>query len=716
MQIISRQYLTGVNRWFRGRTFAALVAGLPDEPLAPHLLPALTAALDRLPVAEHQAGVRERMQRAVPPGSRWERGLIELAAEFQFLSSEVIGARTEQRTSSSGTVQLALECQEFTLAEACLNAAVRSWSRLLRGEPLDLANDYHDLATCAYEVCLGGSTGPLVAAARQRGIPAYRLDAESLVQLGDGIHQHRLYTAMTSRTPQIAVHVSTDKHLVNQLWARLGIPVAAGRSVHNEEEAVQAAQEIGWPVVVKPADADYGRGVSLRLRTTEQVRAAYAKARDCSANGQVLVQQYLRGASHRLLLVEGRLAAAVRRDPLNVVGDGQHSVRELVEQTILDAWWGPNRRLSLGDAELALLADAGFTPESVPAPAVKIPLSYDQVAIYSNVTEQVHPDTRDLAFDAARLIGLDVAGLDVIAVDISRPLAEQGGGFLEINAQPALVIHGTPFCDRPQPVSETIVASLFPPPACGRVPLIIILGGPQMDEVVHLTAELLHRRGVQTATSTPEKTCWNQRQLHPDSASPADRLSTMMLHPRTEAAVLRASFAEILQSGLGADQCDVLVLADGGNDSEGGDAEERRALLRQLVRAARRGVVNLDDPHWVKCEAATVPTSVLVTSDPAHPWLLQHLATGRMAAFPQGEAIQVQAGEVELARFPAANDSATDEVGFAPAAPALAAVAVFALGLETAALVRTASALGRGDAGTLEFENDKNRTKVLTSR
>jgi cyanophycin synthetase len=681
MEIISQQRLTGVNRWFRDRTLAAVVAGLPEEPVPPPLLRTLVEALDRLPIAAHQAGAGERMQRNQPPGAAWGRWLIELAAELQFLSGEVIGARAERKMLSSGVVQMALECQEFTLAEACLAAAVRICDRLRCGEPLDLAKSYDDLTVCAYDACLGGATGPIVAAAGRRGIPAYRLDSESLVQLGDGVHQRRICTAMTSRTSQIAVHVSTDKQLVSQQWARIGIPIAAGRLVHDEAEAVQAAREVGWPVVVKPADADYGRGVSLSLRTAEQVRAAYRRAWTFSASGRVIVQRYLRGASHRLLVVEGRLAAAVRRDPIGVFGDGRRSVRELVEQANRDGRWGPERRLSLGDNERTLLAEAGFTPETVLAPGVKVSLSHDVLEIYSNVTERVHRDTRDLASDAARVIGLDVAGLDVIALDISRPLAEQGGGFLEINAQPAIAIHRAPHCDRPQAVGDAIVTSLFPPPARGRVPLVVVLGGPWADEVVQLTAELLRRDGRQVATSTPDQTRWNHRPLVPGSSSPADRLSTMMLHPRTEAAVIRVTLAEVLQSGLGTDRCHVLVFADDPNGARGGDAEEWTALLRRLVRAARRFVVNLDEPYWAECAAVSMPTTVLVSSEPAHPRLLQHLATGRVATFLQGMEILVRVGEVELARFPTVGSSFAGGVAPSLGAQSLAAATVFALGL-----------------------------------
>lgn len=601
MHLVSRQSLAETNRWFRERTLAAVVAGLPEEAIPSSLVQILGEALDRLDVPAHQAGAGERWRSALPFGAPWGKAVIALAAELQFLSSEFRGEYIERSAPFSATIQVALECPEFALAEACLAAALRICARLHCGQTLEMGQEYRNLMDCAFEVCLGGATGPIVTAARRRGIPAYRRDAESLVQLGEGVHQRHVYTAMTSRTSQIAVHISNDKHLVGELWQQIGIPIAASRLVRDTAEAVEAAEEIGWPVAVKPADADYGIGVSLHLRSPEQVRTAYTKARERSARGRVLVQRQLRGASHRLLVVDGRLVAAVRREPLGVRGDGRHSVGELVQQANEDGRWGPERRLTLGESERNLLAEAGFTPETIPALGVQVPLSHDLLAIYHNVTEQVHPDTRDLACDGARVIGLDVGGLDVVALDISRPLAEQEGGFLEINAQPAIVIHGPLHSDRPQPVGEAIVASLFPPPVCGRVPLMVFVGGSEAEEVVLLTAELLRRRGLEVAFSTPEQTLCSGRALHPVSTLPADRLSTMMLHPRTEAAVLRASLADILHFGLGTEQYDVLVLVEGAH----GDDEEGMELLDRLIRAARRGVVTLDDPHELAAAAVS---------------------------------------------------------------------------------------------------------------
>jgi cyanophycin synthetase len=683
MQILNRQQLTGINRWFCGRTLAAVVDGVPEMSIASPVLRALVDALERLAVPAYQAGAGERLRRALPLDSSWGRALIELASELQFLSGEVNGARTERRTGAGGIIQVALECSEFALAEACLDVALGTCTRLQRGEAVDLTEDFMKLSVCAEKVCLGGSTGPIAAAARRRGIPTYRRDAESLVQLGEGIHQQHIYTAMTSRTSQIAVQVSTDKYLVGCLWEQIGIPVPSSHLVHDEEEAVQAAEEIGWPIVVKPADADYGRGVSILLRTAERVRAAYAKAKARTPSGRVLVQRYLRGASHRFLLVNGRLAAAVRREPIGILGNGRHSVRELVEEANRNGCWGLERRLTMGDSELALLAEAGFAPETVAAPGVKVPLSHDLLAVYNNVTESVHPDTRELACDAARVVGLDVGGLDAIAQDISRPLEEQGGGFLEINAEPALAIHDTPHSDRPQPVGEAIVASLFPPPARGRIPLIVFLGGREIDEAVHFSAELLHRRGVKTAVSTPEQTRCNRRLLHPISSSPADRLSTMMLHPRTEAAVFRVTLAEVLQLGLGADQCDVLVFAGGCGDGETNTDEEARELLNRLIAATKRCVINLDEPYWSRCAAITLPNTVLVSSTSTHPSMLQHLATGRMTAFAQGAEIRLRAGEGELTRIPIPTSASANESDSVRRAHALAASAVFTLGLDT---------------------------------
>jgi cyanophycin synthetase len=661
--------LAGLNRWSCGHAVEAQIAAVPEEPPPLDRLAALAEHLDQLTLPPHLSGAGDRLRRALPAPARWAEVVGLLASELQCLASGHAGAWMVEATSEPGHWLVAVECREPALAVGCLKASLEVCNRLATGQIGDLAAVVESLANLSGEVSLGGATGPVVAAALRRGIPAYRLDEGSLVQLGEGVFQQRIWRAITGQTSHIAVQVANDKARVCSLWAEIGIPLAPGRVVHDEDDACRAALEIGGAVVVKPGDADYGEGVALDLTTEADVRAAYRAARACSKGGPVIVERFLRGHSHRLLVVADRLVAAVRREPARVVGDGVHTLRELVDLANRDPRRGPNWSwpmlwLGLDAEEREFLARSGWTPETVPAPGQRVPLRGDTRTReeYTDVTDRVHPATRAQALDAVRVVGLDVAGLDVIAGDIARPLLDQGGGFLEINAEPSIAIHLAPWCDPPRPVGEAIVDALFPTPGDGRVPLAVVLGTHLADAVAGLTAALLCSDGRRASLSLQ------------DGPAPA-RLRALMLHPRTEAAALSASVAELLETGLGTDRLRVLVLAEAPDVAV--DRPGLLPLVRRLMARADRCVVNLDEPRWVGLLDATGPDFVLASSDPEHPTLRQHLDAGGAAAVPRGRESVILQGHTVIRSF--MDTAPTDAAEASSNARTLAAAACFAL-------------------------------------
>jgi cyanophycin synthetase len=497
--------------------------------------------------------------------------VAELAGFLQLVSGDFHGARRAEPTDEAGAWDLALVCEEFPHGEACLREALALTEYLQSGEAFDLPAIVQRLVDVADETCLGGTIGPMLAAAKARGIPMTRLDDFALVQLGEGVHQHRIKPATTDQTGWIAEQVSCDKAYVKTLWSRAGVPIAEGRVVHDEEQAVATALELGWPIAVKPTDADYSIGVTLQIRSMDDLRAAYRKARDRSKGGQVLVERNLIGLWHRLLVVNDELVAAARREPPSVIGDGQQTIAKLVEAANRDPRRGPNYRwpmqyLVLDEVAREFLADRGLGPESVPPAGEAVVLRKLAFSEYGAVTRDVldiiHPSTCDHARDAVRLVGLDMAGLDVIATDLSVPLPEQGGGFLEVNATPMITLHVAPICQSPRPVGEAIVQSLFPSPSDGRIPLVVVLGTGTAEDAGRMIAERLRAAGKQVAVSTPSGTAWLDRQLFPTGPTPADRLRAMTFYPRTEAAVLVAGLDEVATHGLGTDRTHVLVIAD----------------------------------------------------------------------------------------------------------------------------------------------------------
>lgn len=681
--------LEGVNIWFRGRTLEVLIT-VPDGPLPDEVAPALANQLNGLFLPPHLSHAGTRFLRSLPSMTGWCSLACELAGELQKLTSDFEGARQIQPTAEQHIWRMALQCLDFDFAEACVQSAVHACRRLHAGLDIQLVTHYDQLLALADEVFPEIITAPILAAAQRRGIPVIRQFEVRMIQLGEGVHQRRICSdngLSTSRTMYTSAVIANNKDHVKQLFASVGIPVPAGAVVTTEDDAAREAQQLGWPVVVKPLDAQCSLGVSVDLTNPEQVRQAFQRARAKSNREDVIVEMQLVGSLHRLLVVDGSLVAAVRREPASVVGDSQHTVRELVElanQDVrrgLDSRW-PCHRIPLNADLLAFLRESGRTPETVPGLGEEVPLGWkvstDLGSSTWDVTAQVHPETRELAIEAACLVGLDVAGIDIIATDIGRPLESQGGGFLEINELPGIFLHAPPFSDPPRPVGDAIVQQLFPDPSHdGRIPLIVALGRQSADQVARQTADLLRSDGRYALASCPDGTTWSNRRRSQTGASLPNRLRTLLLHPRTEAAVVSAPATELLQTGLGADRCAVLVLVEG-PDPNNGDADRLAMLIRQLIASAEHCVVNLDDPFACAHGELAGPSALRFSSSPDHPQLTSHLAAGHPGAYLQDQEVVIRNAADEFV-YPIASDS--------PASPrdlGLAVVAWFALNCEHA--------------------------------
>jgi cyanophycin synthetase len=675
MRILKVRHLKGVSAWSSVAALYAVIGDVPECVVDTERALRLQRLLQRLPVPPHRAQAAAGRRMCCPAPREPGDLVVELAVELQFLCGEFHVARPALRTAAPGVCNIALECREFALAEACLRAAAASVSALLSGSEPPLAETYAALLAMANEVSPVSSPGLVVSAATDRGIPvfrlgpdqAFRLSPDEVLQLGEGIHQKRLHPwgTMTDKTGFLAGNLANDKAFVKALWSQYGIPVPEGSVVSDESGARLAAAALGGPVIVKPIDADGGRGLTLKPTTPEAVSAAFSHAKAASASGKVIVERYLSGAWHRLLVVDQRLVAALRREPAGVVGDGRHTIRDLVALTNRDCRRGPDHRwplrfVSLDAIELENLAAAGLTPDTVLPSGARAFLRETALASTGaesfDVTEQVHPETQRLALDAVGLVGLDIAGLDLIAGDISQPLAAQQGAFLEINEQPGIFMHAAPLCSPPRPVGEAIVESLFPGGHDGRVPLVVVIGRQVADCVAHLVAETLASTGRVVGLSTPQATQLEDRIVTPAGAGLPDRLSLLLRHPRTEMAVVSAPLEDVLHTGLGTDRCTVLVLADGLHPSAGnGQAESRHEidrLLERLFNAATRCVVNAADPFWRNARMTGSPDVCLVAAQADDPGVCEHLTAGGAAAILEPAGVFMQAGSTQTQYHP----------------------------------------------------------------
>ena len=566
------------------------------------------------------------------PGTKLAESLRDVALALHTLVSTPVSSGGVGPISPSGTLDVAIEYEEERLGRACLDSARRICLAALAAEKLDVTAEIQRLRALAEDVCLGRATGPLVAAARARGIPFCRLDDESLVQLGHGRQQRRIRTSVTDRTGKIAEWISLDKDLTKKLLAELGLPVPLGRPVSSAEQAWAAACELGLPVAVKPRNADYGHGIGLNLSTREQVLAAYTAAREY--RDEVLVERFAPGEQYRVTVVGNQMVAAVRREPVRLTGDGTRTISQLMEQANCDPRRGDDLRLPLDrvcadDDTPQVLAEQGFTLDAVVPAGVEVVLSRIAHswagAGVSDVTDLVHPRVAAQAVRAARLIGLDVAGLDVVAQDIGRPLEDQGGVILEVNAEPTIAFHFPPLCDRYRPVCEAIIESLFPDGRTGRIPVAVISGRGDRVGAGRWLAELVRESGRGIGRASGEGLFLQPERLKPgDQANLAGSLAALLC-PEVDIAVLERGLASIRHEGLGLDRVQVAILT-----RLAGDGAPLEAELEQAARV----LVAATSPNGVVVIEANDPTAAAMTESFAGTVVVVPAATGAAWAAP----------------------------------------------------------------------------------
>ncbi len=504
-------------------------------------------------------------------------------------------------------------------------------------------------------------------AATERGIPHLRLNDGNLVQLGHGRRQRRIWTAETDRTSAIAEGIAGDKDLTKRLLAEVGVPVPEGRAVASPAEAWEAAEDIGVPVVVKPADGNHGRGVALDLRTREQVEAAWLVAE--RHGSEVLVERFVPGHEHRLLVVAGRVVAAARGEAAWVTGDGVHDVVALVDAQINadprrgDTEDHPLARLRPQDDGVIRtdLERQGLAPDSVPAAGRRVLIQRNgNVAI--DCTDQVHPEVARVVELAVRTVGLDIAGVDLVADDIGQPLAPQGGAIVEINAGPGLLAHLKPAVGSPRPVGHAIVEHLFPKDsgaegegAHGRIPIVAVAGGTHGTAIARLTAWLLQLAGHAVGLACRDGLFLGGRRIDDADATDSAVAQRLLISREVDCAVFENGAATILDQGLAYDRCAVGVVTD--LDGAGALARHDIRQADQLPRVLRTqmdvvladgcGVLNADDAA-VAALAEHCDGSVLLYGTNAQA-LAAHRAAGGRAVRHDGRLLWLCEGMAERA-------------------------------------------------------------------
>ena len=610
IEFISMMYLRGPNIWAYRPVIEALVdiGALEDYPsnTIPGFYERLSGWLPSL--VEHRCSVGEYggfLQR-LKQGT-WPAHILEhVTLELQSLAGMPGGLGRARETPVRGVYKVIVRAWHESVTTAALYAARDLVMAAIEDRSFDVQATIARLCELSEALRLGPSTACIVDAADDRDIPTIRLSEANLVQLGYGARQRRIWTAETDCTSAIAEGISRDKDLTKSLLSACGVPVPEGCLVETLEEAWDAAESIGLPVVLKPRDGNHGRGVFTNLMTREEIETAYAIA--VHEGSGVVVERFIPGDEHRLLVVGNRMVAAARGDAAIVVGDGLSTVRALMESQLnSDPRRGrgedqPLNFIRLDSAAMLELARQNLAPDSVPQAGVRVLIQRNgNVAI--DVTDAVHPSVAATVALAVRVVGLDVAGVDLVAKDISQPLEAQGGAIVEVNAGPGLLMHLKPASGEPRPVGKAIVDHLFPDGDIGHIPIVGIAGSRGKTTVARLVAHLLQLNGQYTGLACSEGLFFARRHVQKTDGANWAAGRRVLLNRAVEAAVIENGCRSILSEGLAYDRCQVGVVTNLDPDEtypefHVPDAEYMVKVLRSQVDVVLPGgvaVLNGDD-------------------------------------------------------------------------------------------------------------------------
>ena len=569
IRILRVLHLRGPNIWTYRPVLEALVdiGDLEDCPsnTLPGFNERLTAWLPGL--IEHRCSVGERggfLQRLTE--GTWPAHILEhVTLELQTRAGMQTGFGKAREAGPRGLYKVVVRTRHEGVSRCALQYARDLVMAAIDDRPFDVAACLRDLTDQVDRLCLGPSTASIVDAALDRGIPAIRLNDGNLVQLGLGHRQRRIWTAETDRTSAIAEGISRDKDLTKQLLTMCGVPVPEGRIVESPEQAWEAAEDIGLPVCVKPTDGNHARGVSLDLSRREDIEAAYAIA--LQEGSEVMVERFIRGEEHRLLVVGDQVVAANKGETASIVGDGQHTVAELIELQInSDPRRGEEEdfpldtiRLDEHTTSVLELQRQGLTADSVPEAGRSV-LVMRTGNMIMDVTDQVHPDVAAQAVLAARIVGLDIAGVDLVAQHIDRPMHEQGAAIVEVNAGPGLLMHLKPASGQPRPVGQAIVKHLIAAQDSGRIPVVGLMGDGDTRRMAHLISWLLQLQGLRTGLSCSDGLFIDQRRLQAEDGMEWEEAERLLINRSMQAAVFESDARHLLAQGLPYDRCQVGIV------------------------------------------------------------------------------------------------------------------------------------------------------------
>ncbi|HEX6474185.1 MAG TPA: cyanophycin synthetase [Candidatus Limnocylindria bacterium] len=652
MKIVETRVYRGPNYWSYDPAIKLVVDLGVLESFPSNTIPGFVEGLlDILPeVGSHSCGTGRpggfegRLQEGTWLGHVAEHVALQLQRE----AGTEVGRGKTRSTGETGRYHVVYSFGEESVGLAAGRLAVRLVNHLVTPEPdFDFRVEFEKLVLLAERAAFGPSTQAILDEAALRDIPSIRLNEQSLVQLGHGVHQQRIRATMTSQTSSLGVDIASDKKLTNKLLAATGVPVPRSEVVRNEQEASAAAATIGYPVAIKPLDGNHGRGVMLNLADDATVRGGYAAARAESRHGGVVVESYLTGNDYRCLVIGGVLRAVAQRVPAHVVGDGEHSLSELIEITNADPRRGIGHekvltRIKVDDESTTYAREQGFEMSDVPPRGVRVFLkrtgNMSTGGISIDRTEEAHPDNVEIAELAARVVGLDIAGIDFICPDISVPVRETGGGIVEVNAAPGFRMHTHPTEGEPQYVAKPVIDALFPPGSPSRIPIVAVTGSNGKTTTARMISHIMKGMGRKVGMTSTDGIFVDGRLVRKGDMSGPRSASTVLQNPTVDFAVFEVARGGILREGLGYQRNDVGVVLNVTGDHLGlaGITSIRQlANVKQVVVEAvpRDGtaVLNADDPLVAAMGRHCSGSVIYFSTDPDNEMIKRQASRGRRA-------------------------------------------------------------------------------------
>lgn len=652
LQIIETRVYRGPNYWNYDPAIKLIVdLGVLEHFPSNTIRGFVPALLEMLPgIGQHTcgtgrvAGFTDRLH-----DGTWLGHVAEhIALQLQREAGTEVGRGKTRSTGEPGRYHVVYSYAEESVGLQAGRLAVRLVNHLVEADDaFDFGQELEQLILLAERAAFGPSTQAILDEAALRDIPSIRLNEASLVQLGHGIHQRRIRATMTSETGSLGVDIASDKKLTNRLLAATGVPVPRSTVVRSADEAVVAAERLGYPVAVKPVDGNHGRGVVLNLADPDAVRDGYRLARAESRSGGVIVETFLTGNDYRCLVIGGVLRAVAQRVPAHVDGDGKHSVSELVELTNADARRGIGHekvltRIKLDLEAISYAREQGFELSDVPPRGHRLYLkrtgNMSTGGISIDRTEEIHPDNSEIAELAARVVGLDIAGIDLICPDVSLPIRETGGGIVEVNAAPGFRMHTNPTEGEAQYVAKPVIDLLFPPGAPSRIPIVAVTGSNGKTTTARMIAHIMKGMGRKVGLTSTDGIYVDGRIVRKADASGPKSASMVLQNPTVDFAVFEVARGGILREGLGYQRNDVAVVLNvtgdhlglGGIHSIKQLAEVKRVIVEAVPRDGA-AVLNADDPNVLAMARHTAGSVIYFSMDPEHERLKFQASRGRRA-------------------------------------------------------------------------------------